>query len=372
MTRRPVSDFLRFRVKMAGAAALMLLCAACGDGIPKDQDEEDEGGNNPPPTQTGAISVFAGDPTADGTMDGTGTGARFKTPHGLAIDSSGNLYVADQGNFVIRKITPEGVVTTLAGAAGNSRWAEGSAANARFVNPVAVAVTGSGTVYVADDVRIRSITSQGQVSTVATFQTGANVDARSLPDVVPGALAVDGNGNLYATNSYGTRRLSFNPSSTALLEGRETVDGLTGLRTLAPRGVAVDSNGNLIVFDLDREISRWNPNANFGTGILALLAGSFNTRGAANGAGSGASFEQVVGMTVDPQGNVYAADAVNNLVRRITPGGVVTTLAGRTRENVLRTGDLPGGLGDIRGIVSDGKGSLFVTSGNAIVRIRLP
>ena len=155
MTRRPASETARLRLKLFGAAALMLLCSACGDGIPKDKDDDDDG--TPPPAQSAALSILAGDPTAEGTMDATGTAARFKSPRGLAIDGSGNLYVADTGNFTIRKITREGVVTTVAGAAGSSGSAEGSAGNARFANPVAVAVNGSGTVYVADNQRIRSI-----------------------------------------------------------------------------------------------------------------------------------------------------------------------------------------------------------------------
>jgi hypothetical protein len=126
--RRPVNDVSRSRLNLLGAFGLMALLAGCGDGIPKDKDDD-----KPPPVPTSALSVFAGDPTADGTMDGN-------NPHGLAIDSSGNVYVADRGNYVIRKITPDGVVTTLAGGAGQSRLTNGAAANARFVNPVALTV----------------------------------------------------------------------------------------------------------------------------------------------------------------------------------------------------------------------------------------
>ncbi|RYE75333.1 MAG: DUF839 domain-containing protein, partial [Oxalobacteraceae bacterium] len=146
--RRPVTDVSRSRLNLLGALGLMALLAGCGDGIPKDKGKDDD---KPPPAPTAALSVFAGDPTADGTMDGTGTAARFNNPHGLAIDSSGNVYVADRGNYVIRKITPDGVVTTLAGGAGQSRLTNGAAANARFVNPVALTVGSGGTVYVADD-----------------------------------------------------------------------------------------------------------------------------------------------------------------------------------------------------------------------------
>ena len=368
MIRRPVPDTARLRLKLLGAAALMMLCSACGDGIPKDRDDDDDG--TPPPVQTAALSILAGDPTAEGTMDATGTAARFKWPHGITIDGSGNLYVADMGNFTIRKITPEGVVTTVAGAAGTQGTAEGSAGNARFRNPTAVAVNGSGTLYVTDNEFIRTISPAGQVSTWARIPVGTNIPTSRLASVYPFAIALDNNGNVFVTNAYGTRRLS--AGETTMLEGQFVQNDLSGVALVEPRGVAVDSSNNLYVFDLEREISRWNPNGVLGLNGLVTLAGAQNQRGAVNGTGSEARFEQVVGLTVDPQGNVYAADGINNLVRKITPAGVVTTVAGTARRMELRTGDLPGSLADIRGIVSDGKGNLYATSGNAIVKIRLP
>lgn len=368
MTRRAVTDTARLRLKLCGAAALMLLCSACGDGIPKDQDDED--GGDPPPAPVAALSILAGDPTIEGTMDGSGTAARFKWPQGIAIDADDNLYVADTGNFVIRKITPAGVVTTVAGAAGTSGLVDGDAGNARFGNPVAVAVNRRGTIYVADNLRIRSITSAGRVSTTATIPIGSNVGAGRVASVVPGAIAVDANDNLFITNSYSTRRIS--GGETLMLEGQSVVNDLSGVSLFEPRGVALDNSNNLFVFDLDREISRWNPNGLIGVNNMIFLAGAANARGSINGIGTAARFEQVVALTVDPRGNVYAADAINNLVRRITPEGVVTTVAGSTRSTTLRTGDLPGSLADVRGIVTDGKGNLYVTSGNAVVKIRLP
>lgn len=244
MTRRSVTDTARLRLKLCGAAALMLLCSACGDGIPKDEDDED-GGESPPPQA--ALSILAGDPTIEGTMDGAGTAARFKWPQGIAIDADDNLYVADTGNFVIRKITPAGVVTTVAGAAGTSGFVDGDAGNARFGNPVAVAVNRRGTIYVADNLRIRSITSAGRVSTTATIPIGSDVSAGRLASVVPSAIAVDANDNLFITNSYSTRRVA--GDNTLMLEGQSVVNNLTGGSLFEPRGVAVDNNNNVFVFD---------------------------------------------------------------------------------------------------------------------------
>lgn len=367
MTRRPASETVRLRLKLFGAAALMLLCSACGDGIPKDQDDDDD---DTPPVQTAALSILAGDATAEGTMDATGTAARFKWPAGITIDSNGNLYVADTGNFTIRKITPEGVVTTVAGAAGTQGTAEGSAGNARFRNPSAVAVNGSGTLYVTDNEFIRTISPAGQVSAWARIPVGTNIPTSRLASVFPYAIALDNNGNVFVTNAYGTRRIS--AGNTTMLEGQSVLNDLSGVALIEPRGVATDSSNNVYLFDLEREISRWNPNGNVGSDSLFTLAGGANVRGAVNGTGNAARFEQVVALTLDPQGNVYAADGINNLVRKITPAGVVTTIAGTARATTLRTGDLPGSLDNIRGIVADGKGNLYATSGNAIVKIRLP
>lgn len=367
MARRPVPHAARRRLNLLGAAALMLLCSACGDGIPKDRGDDDD---DPPPQST-AMTVFAGDPTANGTMDGAQTAARFNNPRGLAIDASGNLYVADTGNATIRKITPAGVVTTLAGAAGMTGTANGSASNARFSNPAAVAVKTDGTVFVADNMAIRAITSAGQVSTRYTLPVGSNVVEGRMADVVAGGLAADANGNLFITNAYGSRRLS-SANEVLMLEGQPVVNDLLGTRLFLPRGVALDGSGNAYLYDLEGKISKWTPSGPFGMPTLVGLAGAANTKGAANGTGMDARFEQVLAMTVDPQGNVYAADTTNNLVRKITPAGVVTTVAGTTRANVLRSGALPGSLADIRGIVTDGKGLLYLTSGNAIVKIVLP
>lgn len=368
MKNLPITRVARWRVKAVGAAALMLLCTACGDGIPKDKDKDED---DDPPRQSSAITVFAGDPAIEGTMDGAGTAARFNHPRGLAIDGSGNLYVADTSNATIRKITPAGVVTTLAGAAGMRGTVNGRAANARFGNPAAVAVNSQGTVFVADNLAIRSITPAGQVDTAYTLPIGINVTNGSMTAVAAGGLAIDASGSLFITNDYGSRRVS-SGNALLMLEGEDVRNDLTGTRAFIPRGVAADSSGNVYLYDLEGKISKWTPSGPFGAPTLVGLAGAANTEGAANGTGTAARFQQVVALTADPQGNVYAADTVNNLVRKITPAGVVTTVAGTTGANVVRTGALPGSLATIRGIVTDGKGNLYVTSGHAIVKIALP
>ncbi|WP_027867077.1 hypothetical protein [Massilia alkalitolerans] len=364
MKRPAVAKTARMRVKVLGASALVLLLAACGDHPPKDDDDDDQ-----PPAQA-AISIVAGSATESGSTNATGEAARFNGPTGIAIDAAGNLYVADTGNDAIRKITPAGAVSTLAGAPGTSQYVDGPGDRARFVQPLALAINSSGTLFVTDEMRIRSVSSAGQVATVATIPVGSNVTAGSLPVLVPKGIAADARDHILVTNGVSTRRIV--AGATGMLEGVEVAQDLIGTRTAEARGVAVDSNNNVYVFDLQRRISRsFNPltvNAN----VLTPLAGAPNGRGAVNGSGTAATFEEVVALTVDPQGNVYASDAVNNLVRKITPEGVVTTLAGTTRKDTLQPGNLPGSLAPIRGITNDGKGNLYLTSGHAVIKIRLP
>ncbi len=338
--------------------AAMLALSACGDHPPKDDGDDD----GTPPVQAAQITVVAGDASASGARDATGATARFNTPRGITIDSNGNLYVADTGNFTIRKITPAGVVTTFAGSAGMQETINAVGNGARFFSPSAITIDSNNILYVADALNIRRVGTQGQVDTVAEIPVGTNVGSASLNHVYAGGIAVDSRGNYFVTNGYGTRRIA--PTSTTMLEGSAVQNNLTGTRDFVPRGVAVDSNNNVFVADLQRTISRTN-----GSTSLTRLAGSANVSGSTDGAGTAASFERVVALTVDPQGNLYAADAVNNVIRKITPASVVTTVAGTLRSTTLRTGALPGSFADLRGITTDGKGSFYATSGNAIIKI---
>lgn len=364
MKKRMAATPARMRLKVLGASALMLLLAACGDHPPKD-DEDDE--DTPPST---AITIVAGDATASGSTDGTGTAARFNTPSGIAVDSAGNLYVADRGNFTIRKITPGGMVTTLAGTAGDSRSVNATGSAARFINPVALALGPGNVLYVGDYRQVRSVGTGGQVATVAEIRLGSNVDGRSqiLADVA--GIAVDARGDLIVANGHSVRRIAANGTLT-MLQGEEQLRDTFGTRAFAQRGVAVDSSNNAYVENA-ATITRTNSNNVVTQNVLTLLAGTAGQRGFADGTGADARFEDVVAMTVDPQGNVYAADNVNNLIRRITPTGVVTTAAGSLKATTLATGALPGSFPNLRGLTTDGKGNFYATSGNAIVKITLP
>lgn len=353
----------RVRLRVLGAAALMALLAACGDHPPKEDKDDDD---KPAPAPT--ISIVAGDASLSGSGNGTGSAARFNEPSGIAIDAAGNLYVADSRNDLVRKITPAGVVTTLVGQVNSSESVDGTASNARFSLPLALTMDSSGTLFVLDDLRIRSIDTSGRVATIGTIPVGTNVDSRSLPHVVPRAIAVDSTGNIFVTNGHGTRRI--NSNGTTMLEGVSVVNDLWGTRVSPARGIAVDSAGSAYLWDLEKEVSKWTPNGGFGQGNMVTVAGAPDTTGTADGTGAAARFESVAAMTLDPQGNIYAADS--RRVRKITPAGVVTTIAGAVGSETLNPGPLPGSLATLRGITTDGKGNLYATSGNAVIKIQIP
>lgn len=355
----------RQRLWGLGASLLLVLVAGCGDHPPKD-----DGDDKPKPPPPLALSIVAGSATETGATDASGATARFNNPTGITIDSAGNLYVVDRGNRTIRKITTAGVVTTLAGSAtAPGSFADGTGGNARFTDPVAIAIhPTNGTLYVTDQLRIRSVNpSTGQVVTAAIAPVGNNVDERSLNAAYPGAIAVDPQTNLFTTNSYGTRYQNPATGGGGTMEGVFTSDNLFGVRPFEPRGLALGPQSRVHVYDLNKTISRTN-NVN----LLTRLAGSPNVTGSTDGNGTAASFGQVVALAVDPQENTYAADNSNNLVRKITLQGEVTTVAGTRGSQVLTPGALPGSLAGVRGIATDGKGVLYVTSGQAVVKIILP
>lgn len=352
------SHRLRVRVLCAGLAAL--LCA-CGPGGPKRKTDDDNGGGG----GTGAgITVLAGDASASGFADAKGTAARFSTPRGLAVDASGNVYVADPGNFTIRKIAVDGTVSTFAGMHGVSASRDGTGTGARFSQPTAITIDGSGNLFVTDGVLIRKITPGGDVTTVTELTFGQfGIDGQYLP----AGIAVDGAGNLYVTSGVDTRRIPVsNPNRATTLE-TGTVADVYGTKELVPRGVAVNGDNLAYVADLTRTLST----ATSGASALTRFVGAANQTGTANGNTSTARFQQLVALAVDKNGNVYGADALSNTIRKITKDGVVTTPAGTVNATALRTGGLPGSFAKLAGIAVDANGVLYATSGNAVVKIVL-
>jgi len=264
-------------------------------------------------TPAGAVTTIAGTAGVVGSADGTGPGAAFRYPMGIAIDLAGNLYVSDTGNYTIRKITPNGVVTTLAGTAGALGSADGTGSSARFKDPWSLAVDSGGNIYVADtdDDAIRKITPAGVVTTLA-----------GTPGVPGTADGVEAN---------------------------------AGFR--APEGVAVDAAGNVYVADTVNNTIRKITSA----GIVSTLAGTAGLYGYVDGTGSAARFDLPAALAVDGSGNIYVADGANFEVRMITPAGAVSTLAGAA--NTMGNADGTGANARFyypQGIAVDAAGDVYI------------
>ena len=226
-------------------------------------------------TPTGTVTTFAGIGTA-GNADGTGITARFTFPYGIVIDKSDNLYVADTGNGLIRKVTSTGVVSTFAGSTAG--YADGTGTAAKFNAPKGIAIDASNNLYVTDNNRIRKITSTGVVTTLAGDGTQSYADGK-------GSAA------------------KFND----------------------PEGVAVDASGNIYVADYGNHCIRKVTSA----GAVTTLAGMINTYGAvggsdgcipgnADGAGNVAMFLSPQGIAIDASGNLYVTDYLGQSIRKIT------------------------------------------------------
>jgi sugar lactone lactonase YvrE len=303
--------------------------------------------------------------------DGTGAVASFNAPQGVATDPAGNVYVGDTGNDRVRKIT-SGVVTTLAGS-GGAGFADGTGGGAQFLGPQGVATDASGTVYVADEFndRIRKITSVGVVMTLAGNSSSGFTDALgpSARFFYPFGVALDGAGNVYVADSQNCRIRKVAPAGGVTTAAGSGVCGFAdGAATVArfsyPTGVAVDAPGNVYVADMqNHRIRKVSP-----AGDVTTLAGGAD--GYADGVGAGALFSHPASVAVDGAGNVYVADSSNHRIRQVTLLGVVTTIAG---SGVAGFGDGPGALArfnDPIGIALGSAGEIYLAdSANNRVRI---
>lgn len=327
-------------------------------------------------TSAGDVSTFAGKPAVRGSTDATGGNARFNFPEGVAVDTAGNVYVADGSNQTIRKITPAGVVSTLAGSPLQKGAADGSGSSARFFDPTGLAVGGDGAVYVADrnNNAIRKITSGGSVSTLAGA-VGGTSSADGIGSAArfdgPGGVALDGSGNLYVadTENHTIRKITPGAAVTTVAGSAGSSGATDGTgsaaRFNAPSGVAVDLLGNVYVADSgNHTIRKITP-----AGATTTLAGEAGVNGSSDG-GSAAHFDGPSGIAVDSLGNVYVADTFNSTIRKITPAGEVSTFAGSA--GVFGSADGTGGAASFNlpgAIAVDADGNLFVAdTANSTIR----
>jgi streptogramin lyase len=247
------------------------------------------------------VTTFAGLGN-NGNDPGTGGLALLNNPTKIAFDVQGNLYVADTDNDKIRKITPAGVMTTLAGS--TIGYADATGAAAMFNRPSALCLDAQGNVYVAEagNLRIRKITPAGVVTTLAGNGLAGLVDGTGVAAQIniPGGMCIDGQGNIFFT------QINFH-----------------GIRKISPAGA------------------------------VSAFVGS-TTPGFADSTGAAAKFNEPLSITIDVQGNIYVSDFKNSRIRKVTPGGVVSTVVQRTNEN------------EMHNIAIDGTGNFYISQGDFV------
>jgi sugar lactone lactonase YvrE len=307
------------------------------------------------------VATLAGKANQPGAVDGTGVDARFSQRFGTgAIDAAGVLYLVDADNHAIRKVTPDGVVTTYAGKLGEAGSADGARPVARFNEPVAAALGPDGALYVVDqaDHTIRKVAPDGTVTTLAGKAgepgqvDGVGADARFLD---PWSIAVDAAGTIYVgeQDGYTIRRITPGGTVTTLageLGRYGWTDGVgSGARLSFAFGMAVGPDGTLYVVDV---------NATRTLSVLRTVApdGTVTTIPADWTAGQPAK------VWVDPSGVAYLTAFINGTVLRMTPDGSVTLIAGRKNAPEAYA-DGPGDVarfGGPLGILGDASGTLYV------------
>jgi streptogramin lyase len=333
-------------------------------------------------TVTGSIatlSLLAGDPLVSGSVDGSVFAApHFRSPLGLSVDAMGNIYVADYENSAIRQISTTGIVT-IAGRAAAPGSNDGPGNVARFDHAAGVVSDSGGTLYVTDtnNATIRVVQPLGSAVTTLAGTTGqlgtldgTGAAARLNHPVSP---ALDALGNLYFADqfSHTIRKIAPGGVVTTLAGAGGSAGYLDATGPMArfnqPTGVATDATGNVYVVDYANHVIRKiTP-----TGDVTTLAGTAGQPGSADGTGAAARFRNPQGMTADAAGNLYVTDTGNSIVRKITPAGAVTTVVGVAGQHVLHLG-INGTIANPVGIVVVGNNRLAITSGHAVLTADLP
>jgi sugar lactone lactonase YvrE len=308
------------------------------------------------------VTTFAGT-GAMGARDGKGTSASFSNMMGIAADDNGNLYVADSRNNMIRKISKDGVVTTVAGN-GLAGSADGKGDSASFFYPEAVAVDRNGNLYVADthNSLIRKISPEGIVTTLAgkrIYNTIPGVDTVVRFDN-PSGIAVDSSGYVYVADCGNDLIRKISPDGKVQNFAGNGKKGAKDSSCLnasfyLPGGIALDSFGNIYVADTYNNMIRKISSS----GLVTTIAGR-TSAGAANGKRSTTSFLHPAGLTVGPGGYIYVADVGNNKIRMISPEGLVTNFAGSGSRGATNGRDTIASFFRPYGVAADKSGNIYV------------
>lgn len=357
-------------------------------------------------TPAGVVSTIAGQPTMSGSVDGIGPAARFNSPSAIAVDNDNNIYVADSLGSTIRKVTPGGIVTTLAGTSGVFGAADGAGGSAKFMSVYGIAVDKSAAVFVSDELNhtIRRVSPEGNVTTVAgVFPSPGNADGRvgTARFSNPAHLGIDAMDNIYVADLGNGKVRKISPAGevttfAANLTSPNPIDppGSRTFRFQQLAGITLDKLGNVYITDTEstaiRKITTTGQVSSFrnyalggggnlrpqlssmvidGAGNFYVIATSRSERYVIKVTAAGVESVLACGtgceptaLAADSAGNVYVA-AANSTIKRIAPDGMVVNLAGDAAVERLGSTDGVGTAARFygpRALAVDNKGNVFV------------
>lgn len=358
------------------------LDAALPDAANPDATAPDAGSPDGAPSDAepaGTIALYSGSTGGVGNLDGPRGAARFLGPSGVARAADGTLFVADSSNYTIRKISPEGTVSTLAGKPGEPGTSDGTGSEARFLLPVSLVIAPGGDLIVSDAFAgtLRRVTPEGAVSTwagQAEVHGGTDGPRRDARFRSPEGLAFDGDGNLYVADRDASTIRRIDPSGEvsthvgADLQAGHADGPRASARLDGPFGVAVSAEGLIAIADSGNNVIRLVT----ATGTVSTLAGTPGLgQDTQDGLGPAARFGRPRALVFEPSGDLIVADTFNDRLRHITPAGVVTTYTGSTagsRDGPLAEASFsfPSGL---LAATEDGSEVLYVAEvGSSILR----
>ena len=369
----------RLGVRVCFALSILLACvlSGCGGG---------SGGSygNPVGPSSPLINTLVGTGVAGYTGDGgPAQSAEIDSPYGVSVEASGNIYIADTGNSVIRRIDSAGKITTIAGNGIKGYSGDtGPATSAALFSPYRAVADQAGNVYIADfyNNRIRKVDTSGTITTVAGTGTqgynGDGIPATTAQLSLPAAVAVDTAGNIYIVDTWNNRIRKIDPSGTINTIAGTGFPGVLGdggpatsAQVNEPEGIAVDSSGNVYIADYGNSKIRKIDT----TGTINTFAGRGETGfGGDGGPAVAATLNLPTGVAVDRAGNVYIADYQNSCIRKVDTSGTITTIAGTGVSGFSGDGGSPASaaLSLPQDVAVDSAGHVYIADTNN-ARIRL-
>ncbi len=338
-----------------------------------------EGGRIRKVDASGAISTIAGGGSVSAADGGLATEARIRIPQSVHVDGAGNIYIVDRSDNRAWKVDPSGVLSLVAGNGGRELSGDGGpASEASLQFPRDVFVDGAGNIYIADtgSDRIRKVDPSGIISTAIGGYIGDGVPATEANIRNPSGIVLDGAGNLYITDIVNQRIRKVDPAGTisTIAGGGLTSPGEGGPATEAslnlPYDISMDGTGNIYIADRNNHRIR---KVNL-SGIISTVAGN-GERGFSSddSLATDTSLSSPSGVFVDGAGNIYIADASNNRIRKVTPSGIISTVAGNGERDFSGDGGpaTDASLNFPFGVATDGNGNIYIAdrSNNRIRKV---